>query len=40
MRGGVSWEEAWNLSFIDREIIVKTLNKRLKESSGDTREYM
>lgn len=40
MRGGVSWEEGWNLSFVDREIIVRILNKRLKEQSGDTKEYM
>lgn len=40
MKGGLSWDEAWSLSFGDRELIVKTLNRRLKEQSGDKKEYM
>jgi hypothetical protein len=40
MKGGISWDEAWGLSYLDRELIVKRLNKRLKEQSGDKTEYM
>jgi len=37
---GVSWNEAWGMSFSQRERIIKVINKRLKESSGDTNTYM
>lgn len=40
MKGGITWNEAWSLSFSDRERIVKILNKRHKEESGDTKDYM
>lgn len=40
MKGGVSWEEAWGLSFVVRERMIKNLNKKLKAMSGDTTEYM
>jgi hypothetical protein len=40
MKGGITWNEAWGLSFTDREMIVKSLNEKLRKMSGDTREYM
>jgi hypothetical protein len=40
MKGGVEWEPAWNLSFEDREVIVKRINKRLKEQNPNAKEYM
>lgn len=40
MKGGVTWDQAWAMSFDDRERIIIMLNKRLKEQSGDNREYM
>jgi hypothetical protein len=40
MKGGVEWESAWNLSFEDREVIVKRINKRLKEQNPNAKEYM
>ena len=40
MKGGVTYEEAWGLSFSDRERIARVLNRRHKEQSNDTTEYM
>jgi len=40
MKGGISWDEAWALSFKDRERLVKNLNEKIRKQSGDTREYM
>lgn len=40
MKGGVTWDQAWAMSFNDRERLVTMLNKRLKAQSGDNREYM
>ena len=40
MKGGVEWESGWNLSFEDREIIVRRINKRLKEQNPNAKEYM
>lgn len=40
MQGGVTWEEGWSLSFSDREKIIKSVNKKLKQMSGNKREYM
>lgn len=38
--GSVSYGEAWALSYKQRESIVKTINKKNKEESGDKTEYM
>lgn len=40
MNGGIEWESAWGVSFEDREIIIKRINKRLKEKNPDSKEYM
>ena len=40
MHGGITWEEAWELSFTDRDMIVKTINRHLKEESGSKKEMM
>lgn len=40
MKGGITWDSAWALSFVDRERIVRTLNRHHKEQSGDGKEYM
>lgn len=40
MKGGVGWSEAWELSHGDREMMIATINRHLKEASGDTKEYM
>lgn len=40
MNGGIEWESAWAVSFEDREIIIKRINKRLKEKNPDAKEYM
>ena len=40
MKGGVNWDQAWGMSFADRERIIIKLNKHHKEQSGDTKEQM
>jgi hypothetical protein len=40
MKGGIEYESAWGMSFEDREIAVKVLNKRLKEENPNSKEYM
>ena len=40
MKGGVEWDSAWGMSFEDREIMIKVLNKRLKEQNPNAKEYM
>lgn len=40
MHGGVEWDSAWNLSFEDREIIIKIINKHIKEQNPSGKEYM
>jgi len=40
MKGGIEWNSAWGMSFEDREIAVKVLNRRIKEQNPDTKEYM
>ncbi len=40
MQGGLEWNTAWGLSFEDREIIVRRINKRLKEQNPNAKEYM
>jgi len=40
MKGGVDWDSAWGMSFEDREVIVKVINKRMKEANPGAKEYM
>ena len=40
MKGGIEWESAWGMSFQDREIAIKVINKRLKEQDPHGKEYM
>lgn len=40
MKGGVEFNSAWGMSFEDREIIVKVINRRLKEQNPNAKEYM
>lgn len=40
MNGGITWDEAWGLPFKSREKVIKVVNKKLKQQSGDTTEYM
>ncbi len=40
MNGGVEWNNAWGMSFEDREIIVKVINKKLKAQNPHGKEYM
>jgi hypothetical protein len=40
MRGGIDYNSAWGMSFEDREIAIKTINRRLKEQNPNQTEYM
>lgn len=40
MKGGIEFDSAWGMSFEDREIAVKVINKRLKEENPNGKEYM
>ncbi len=40
MHGGVEWNSAWGMSFEDREVMIKVINKRLKESNPNGKDYM
>ena len=40
MHGGIEFNSAWGMSFEDREIAVKIINRRLKEQAPGGKEYM
>lgn len=40
MKGGLEWNNAWGISFEDREIIIKMINKNLKAQNPNAPEYM
>jgi hypothetical protein len=40
MHGGVEWNTAWGMSYEDREIMIKVINKRIKEQNPGGKEYM
>jgi hypothetical protein len=40
MKGGVEWNSAWGMSYEDREIAIRIINKRLKEQNPNSKEYM
>jgi len=40
MKGGTEWNSAWGMSFEDREIAIRVMNKRLKEQNPGGKEYM
>ena len=40
MEGGIEWNSAWGMSFEDREIVIKVINRRLKERNPGGKDYM
>jgi hypothetical protein len=40
MNGGLEYNSAWGMSFDDREIAIRIINKRLKEQNPGGKEYM
>lgn len=40
MKGGLEYNSAWQMSFADREIAIKIINKRLKEINPGGKEYL
>jgi hypothetical protein len=39
MKGGAEWNSAWGMSYEDREIAIKVINKRLKEANPNAKDY-
>lgn len=39
-KGAVEYNTAWGMSFEDREVMIKSINKRLKEQNPKGKEYM
>ena len=40
MKGGIEYNSAWGMSFEDREIIVKVINRQLKAQNPNGKEYL
>lgn len=40
MKGGVEWNSAWGMSYEDREVLVKRIQKHLKEQNPNGKEYL
>jgi len=40
MKGGIEFNSAWGMSFEDREIAIKIINKKLKEENPNAKEYL
>lgn len=40
LNGGADYNTIWGMSFEDREIIVKVINRRRKEQNPNSKEYM
>ena len=40
MNGGIEYNSAWGMSFGDREIAIKVINRKLREQSPSNKEYM
>ena len=40
MKGGVEYNSAWGMSFEDRELAIRVINRRVKEQNPDGKEYM
>ena len=39
MKGGVEYESAWGMSFLDRERTIKHINKHHKEMDPNGKDY-
>lgn len=40
MRGGLEWDSAWGMCFEDRELMIRVINRRIKEENPAGKEYM
>jgi len=40
MKGGIEFDSAWAMSFEDRAIAIRVMNKRIKEENPGGPEYM
>lgn len=40
MNGGIEWNSLWGASFEDREILIRTINKKLKAENPKAKEYL
>lgn len=40
MNGGIEWNTLWGVSFEDREIMIKSINRKLKSQNPNGKEYL
>lgn len=40
MGGGLEFNTAWGISYQDRELMVKVINRKIKRENPDSKEYM
>ena len=40
MNGGIELNTAWGMSFEDREMAIKVINRKLKEQNPGSKDYM
>lgn len=40
MEGGIEWNTLWGVSFEDREIMIKVINRKLKSQNPNAKDYM
>ena len=40
MKGGIEYDSAWGMSFEDRELAIRIINKQLKAQNPKSKEYM
>jgi len=40
MEGGLEYNSAWGMSYLDREIMVKIINRKMKNQNPNAKEYM
>jgi len=39
MEGGIDWNTLWGVSFGDRELMIKAINKKVKSQNPNAKEY-
>ena len=40
MEGGLEFNSAWGMSYLDREVAIKVINRKLKKENPGAKEYM
>jgi len=40
MGGGLEFNSAWGMSYLDREVAIKVINRKIKKDNPGAKEYM